>query len=135
MNIEIREITEHDFERIKEIYAAENWNAYLKDDEKLKRAFRNSLYFLGGYKEDKLIGLIRCVGDGEHILIVQDLIVDPNYQKRGIGTELFQFILNKYKDVRMFLVVTDLYDEVDNHFYQKNGLVKIEAKEMVAYTR
>lgn len=135
MNIKFKETKENDFERIKEIYASENWRAYLQDDEKLKRAFNNSLLCLGAYEEDKLLGFVRCVGDGEHIIVVQDLIVHHDYQKLGIGTQLFQYVLDKYKNVRMFLVITDLYDVVDNKFYQKNGLVKIEQKEMVAYVR
>ena len=135
MNIKFKETRENDFERIKEIYASENWRAYLQDDEKLKRAFNNSLLCLGAYEEDKLLGFVRCVGDGEHIIVVQDLIVHHDYQKLGIGTQLFQYVLDKYKNVRMFLVITDLYDEVDNKFYQKYGLVKIEQKEMVAYVR
>lgn len=134
-NINYYETKENDFEHIKEIYASENWRAYLQDDEKLKRAFTNSLFSYGAYENNKLIGFVRCVGDGEHIIIVQDLIVHHDYQKLGIGTQLFQYVLDKYKDVRMFLVITDLYDEVDNKFYQKNGLAKIEQREMVEYVR
>lgn len=133
--VRLESINETDFDRIKEIYAAENWNAYLSDDEKLKRAFANSYLFVGAYINEYLIGFVRCVGDGEHIIVVQDLIVDATYQKRGIGTKLFQFVLDRFFDVRMFLVVTDLYDEVDNQFYQTNGLVKIIEKDMVAYVR
>ena len=68
-------------ERVKEIYALEGWTAYLNSDEKLMRAFENSLYILGAFDDEKLIGFVRCVGDGEHILLVQDLIVDKAYQK------------------------------------------------------
>lgn len=133
--INLEQIKETDFNRIKEIYASENWNAYLKDDEKLKRAFSNSYLLLGAYIEDILVGFVRCVGDGEHIIVVQDLIVDSKYQKKGIGTKLFQYVLDRFASVRMFLVITDLYDEVDNLFYQKNGLVKIVQRDMVAYVR
>ena len=52
------------FEDIKRIYKSTDWLTYLNDDEKLKRAFENSLCFLGAFKEDKLVGFIRCVGDG-----------------------------------------------------------------------
>lgn len=34
-------------EEIKEIYKAQGWTAYLNDDEKLKRAYDNSLYVYG----------------------------------------------------------------------------------------
>lgn len=122
-------------EEVKEIYASESWSAYLHDDEKLKRAFDNSLYTLGAFDEDSLIGFVRCVGDGEHILVVQDLIVHPTYQKKRIGTTLFRTVWDKYIDVRMFQVNTDMEDEVDNHFYQSFGMKKLEEGGMVSYFR
>ncbi|WMJ22421.1 GNAT family N-acetyltransferase [Paludicola sp. MB14-C6] len=122
-------------EEVKEIYIDSNWSAYLKDDEKLKRAFDNSLYLLGTFDNGKLIGFIRCVGDGEHILIVQDLIVKSQYQKKGIGTHLFKAVWDKYVDVRMFQVITDIEDEVDNHFYQSFHMKKLEDGHMVSYFR
>ncbi|GKU24391.1 N-acetyltransferase [Clostridium folliculivorans] len=133
--INYKEIDSSMLESIKDIYKKESWNAYLKDDEKLIRAFDNSLYILGAFDEHKLIAFIRCVGDGEHILVVQDLIVDPEYQKQGIGTYLFKTIMEKYSKVRMFMVVTDIEDIVDNKFYQSFKLKKLEAMNMVGYIR
>ena len=121
--------------RVKEIYGAEGWVSYLKDDDKLQRAFENSLYLLGAYDGEKLVGFIRCVGDGEHILLVQDLIVDRDYQKQGIGSALFRKVWDRYADVRMFQVVTDISDPVDNHFYQSFGMKKLAEGDMVSYFR
>lgn len=122
-------------EEVKDIYRKESWNAYLKDDEKLIRAFDNSLYILGAFNEDKLIGFIRCVGDGEHILMVQDLIVETKYQQKGIGTYLFKEIMEKYKKVRMFTVLTDIEDVVDNKFYQSFNMKKLEDMNIIRYIR
>ncbi|MGM9975112.1 MAG: GNAT family N-acetyltransferase [Clostridiaceae bacterium] len=133
--ISYKEINSSMIESIKDIYRKESWNAYLKDDEKLIPAFNNSLYTLGVFDDCKLIAFIRCVGDGEHILIVQDLIVEPEYQKRGIGTYLFSTIMEKYSKVRMFMVVTDIEDIVDNKFYQSFNLKKLEEMNMIGYIR
>ncbi len=122
-------------EEVKEIYRSVYWQSYLQDDDKLKRAFDNSLNLLGAFDGEVLVGFVRCVGDGEHIVLVQDLAVRPEYQKRRIGTTLFQMVWDKYKDVRMFQVVTDLEDEVDNHFYQSFGMKKLEEGHMVSYFR
>ena len=122
-------------EMVKEIYQEEGWYAYLGNDEKLARAFQNSLHILGAFEDEKLIGFVRCVGDGEHILLVQDLIVDKKHRRQGIGTTLFKAAWDKYADVRMFQVVTDLYDEVDNHFYQSVGMRKLAEGDMVSYFR
>jgi len=120
---------------VKEIYRSVYWQTYLQDDDKLKRAFENSLNLLGAFDGEVLVGFVRCVGDGEHIVLVQDLAVRPEYQKRRIGTTLFQMVWDKYKDVRMFQVVMDLEDEVDNHFYQSFGMKKLEEGHMVSYFR
>ena len=133
--ISYKEINSSMIESIKDIYRKESWNAYLKDDEKLIPAFNNSLYTLGAFDDCKLIAFIRCVGDGEHILIVQDLIVEPEYQKRGIGTYLFSTIMEKFSKVRMFMVVTDIEDIVDNKFYQSFNLKKLEEMNMIGYIR
>lgn len=122
-------------DEVKEIYASVHWSTYLKDDEKLKRTFDNSLDVLGAFDGEYLVGFVRCVGDGEHIVLVQDLAVRPDYQQKRIGTTLFQKVWDKYKDVRMFQVVTDLEDEVDNHFYQSFGMKKLEEGHMVSYFR
>lgn len=133
--IKYNEVNSPMIESIKEIYRKESWNAYLKDDEKLIRAFDNSLYTLGAFDDCKLIGFIRCVGDGEHILVVQDLIVDPVYQQRSIGTHLFKTIMQKYSKVRIFMVVTDIEDIVDNKFYQSFNFKKLEDMNMIGYIK
>lgn len=81
--ISYREFDSSLLESVKNIFEKEHWNAYLHDDAKLKRAFDNSLYVLGAFENERLIGFTRCVGDGEHILLVQDLIVEPEHQKQG----------------------------------------------------
>jgi len=121
--------------RVKEIYAAEDWTAYLKDDAALTRAFENSLFCLGAYHQGKLIGFVRCVGDGEHVVLVQDLIVVPEFQRQKIGTALFQAAWDKYSRVRMFQVLTDIEDERDNRFYQSFGMQPIADGNMIAYYR
>ncbi len=37
------------FDDIKRIFKSANWSAYMKDDEKLKRAYENSIYILGAF--------------------------------------------------------------------------------------
>jgi len=122
-------------EEVKKIYRVEGWNAYLQDDEKLIRAFDNSLYILGAFDGEKLIGFVRCVGDGEHIVIVQDIIVLKEYRKSRIGAHLFKHVWDLFISVRMFDVITDIIDEADNHFYRSFGMKPLADGEMIAYFR
>lgn len=134
--MEFKEFNFNDYsEDIKRIFKSANWNAYLQDDEKLKTAFEKSLYLLGAFEKNGLVGFIRCVGDGEHIVLIQDLIVDPDFYRQKIGTKLFNFIAEKYSNVRSLCLFTDIYDIRDNEFYKSVGLVKIEEKNMVSYIR
>lgn len=133
--IQYKPLTSASLEAIKELYQQHGWLAYLQDDEKLVRAFDNSLYTLGAYDVGELIGFIRCVGDGEHIVLVQDLIIARSHQRKGIGRVLMQHVNEKYADVRMLMLLTDALDESANAFYQAIGMHKIEKSGCVAYMR
>ena len=60
--INYKEIDSSIIEEVKELYRKNSWNAYLKNDEKLIRAFNNSLYTEGVFDENKLIGIISING-------------------------------------------------------------------------
>jgi len=133
--IEYKEMSIVSLEAIKELYQQHGWLAYLQDDAKLARAFEGSLYLLGAYEEEKLIGFIRCVGDGEHIVLVQDLIVAHSRQRKGIGRELMRLAEELFSDVRMFMLVTDALDENANAFYRAIGMQNLEQNGCVGYMR
>ena len=131
--IEYKELTSDALEAIKALYQQHGWLAYLRDDEKLKRAFDQSLYTIGAYDGGELAGFVRCVGDGQHIVLVQDLIVAVSHQRQGIGKALMQMVRDKYADVRMIMLLTDAMDENANAFYQAIGMQKIEQNGCVGY--
>ena len=133
--IEYREFGAGLSEQIKRVYEDSGWKAYLGDDEKLIRAFERSVYVYGAFDGEKLIGFVRCVGDGEHIIIVQDLIVMTGYRGRGIGKTLFQSACGKFRNVRMFALFTDTADERSNGFYDSLGMKPVERGGMTAYFR
>lgn len=133
--IEYKLLASDSLEQLKALYQQHGWLAYLQDDAKLARAFDNSLYILGAYDGGELVGFIRCVGDGEHIVLVQDLIVAPTHQRQGIGRALMQRVWETYADVRMLMLLTDALDENANAFYQAIGMQKIEQNGCVGYMR
>lgn len=131
--VELREFGSEKLEAVKRIYSGSGWSAYLGDDEKLKRAFDNSLFVLGAFSGERLVGFIRCVGDGEHVVLVQDLIVLGRFRGAGIGSELIRSAMERFKDVRMFFLVTDKTNDEANLFYQKMGLKPLENGGMISY--
>lgn len=117
------------------IYKNVGWAAYLRNENKLISAFENSLYLLGAFDDDQMVGFARVVGDGEHVVLVQDLIVNSEYQNCGIGSCLFEKVMDKFQTVRMFMVVTDIEDKRNNAFYRKFGMKELNQYAMIGYVR
>ncbi len=105
--ITLRELTEFDFQEILPLYAAVGWTNYTDRPEMLRQAFRHSLLVLGAYEEDKLVGLLRAVGDGFSVVLLQDLLVLPNHQRQGIGTGLVRTLMERYPEVYQMELFTD----------------------------
>lgn len=51
------------------------------------KALNNSLYTVIAVENDHTVGMGRLIGDGLYYMIV-DIIVHPDYQKRGIGSNI-----------------------------------------------
>lgn len=134
-NIEVKAFGAERLEEVKGIYREAGWLAYLQNDEALLRAFENSLFTLGAFDGENLVGFVRCVGDGEHIVVVQDLIVAEKRRRQGIGERLMREMMEKYRHVRMFSLYTDMNDEAANRFYQRLGFQRIDQGYMVSYMR
>ena len=132
---EYKELTSASLEEIKALYRKHGWLAYLQDDEKLKRSFDQSLCSIGAYDGGALVGFIRCVGDGEHIVLVQDLIVAPDHLRKGIGRELMKRVFERFADVRMLMLNTDEMDERANAFYQAIGMKKMQEMGCISYMK
>lgn len=115
------------------VYEDIGWVMYLQDKDKLFTAFENSLYLLGAFDGERMVGFARVVGDGEHIVLVQDLIVISEYQNKGIGSMLFEKVMDKFKTVRTFMVVTETEDKKSQAFYQKFGMKRMDEYAMTGY--
>lgn len=132
--IAYRIVSAERMEAIKALYRDASWQAYLSDDAKLYRALLNSDYLLGAFDGDEMIGFARCLGDGEHFELMQDLLVKRDYRGKGIGTTLFSMVRKKFERVRFFQINTDREDQQANAFYRKMGMRPIDDGGMIAYT-
>ena len=103
----IKEYTTYREDEILKLYASVGWTAYTKDPEALKNGFAHSLLVLAAYEDDALLGIVRAVGDGYTIVFIQDLLVDPAYQRKGVGSTLLKAVLERFPHVRQIELVTD----------------------------
>lgn len=122
MNVVIKEYGPYREEEILALYRQVGWTNYTDRPDMLKRAFANSLRILGAYENQRLLGLVRVVGDGHSVILIQDLLVLPEYQRQGIGTALVKQILKEYAQVYQTHVLTD-NTEKTVQFYKSLGFV------------
>lgn len=108
-------------EELIRLYGAVGWSNYTQDIHSLLLGLENSLYCLACYDDQKLVGLIRVVGDGHTIIFIQDILVLPDYQRKGIGSMLLNKVLNQFKDVRQIELLTD-NTEKTKAFYESCGM-------------
>ncbi|MFT8771892.1 MAG: GNAT family N-acetyltransferase [Lacticaseibacillus paracasei] len=114
------------------LYKSVGWSMYTRDPARLERALTHSLTVLSAYEGKQLVGLIRAVGDGETILFIQDLLVLPEYQRRGIGKQLIEALLARFPEVRQRVLLTD-DDPKTRSFYKAAGFVESQQVGVIAF--
>lgn len=122
------ELTDHDLpgrEELVRLYKSVGWSTYTRDPEQLGIAIRRSLRVVCARHEGVLVGLARVVGDGVTIIYVQDILVAPAHQGRGVGRLLMGRVLAPYDSVRQKVLITD--DEPRQRgFYEAMGFREID---------
>lgn len=105
--MDIREYKIYNENEILNLYESVGWKAYTDNPKALSQGFENSMLTLAAYDGERLSGIIRVVGDGATIVYVQDLLVLPEYQRKGIGSALLKAVLDRYSSVRQIALTTD----------------------------
>lgn len=60
----------------------------------IEQSLSSSLYSVCCYHNENIIGYGRIIGDVKLCFYIQDIIVTPEYQKLGIGTEIMERIMS-----------------------------------------
>lgn len=105
--MEIRRYTTYHEAEVLSLYRSVGWTVYADNPAMVKAAFVGSLLVLGAFVQDELIGLIRAVGDGVSILYIQDVLVAPEHQRKGVGKKLLQAMLAQYPSIYQTVLMTD----------------------------
>lgn len=86
-------------EEYQELRRAIGW--WDTDEEATKTALKNSVFSVVAHINESVAGIGRIVGDGGLYFYIQDVIVHPNFQAKGIGKaimkELMTYIKNNAK--------------------------------------
>ena len=95
---------------------------------RMEDCYRNSLmasyYHIAVYDEDALIAYIDCVSNGVTDAYIQDLIVHPDFQGHGIGTELMNRMIAFLKSKRIFMISV-IFEDSLRSFYRRFGFAEM----------
>lgn len=91
----------------------------------------NSTLVVSAWDGDKLVGAVRVLSDTIFRSVIYDLLVSPEYQGKGSGSELVRRCLECYPDSG-WLVCTE---GETPHFYKKLGFVDMSKTDVVLTIR
>lgn len=116
------------------LYEDAGWEYYLRNLEVLREAYANSLRVISAWDQNKLVGVIRAVGDGCTILYIQDILVLSEYHRQGIGRGLLGRMLEEFPNVRQKVLMTDNQPGTVA-FYTNMGFSPVSQYHGVAFVR
>ena len=97
---------------------AVGWNRMDRDlsDPRLKRFMH-----LCAFEDNRLIGYAEVVSNGVTDAYIQDVMVLPEYQGQGIGTQLMERLLTRLDTEEIYMVSVIYGDASLRPFYEKFG--------------
>ena len=100
-----------------------------RSDEQIEKSTRNSsCYGIYVEGEKKLAGFARVISDYATTYYLCDVVIDKDYQHKGLGTALVSYIesLPVYEGLRGILITRDAHS-----LYRKFGYELVEGRVMI----
>lgn len=107
-------------DQLSALFEAVGWSDGIMTPEMLanfNKPFIHSALVFSAWDEDKLIGCVRALSDTMFRSVILDLAVLPEYQGKGIGSELVRKCMDMYPDSEWLLET--IPERVS--FYEKLG--------------
>jgi len=105
------------------------WNGM---EDCYKNPMMTSYYHIACYDAYRLIGYVDTVSNGVTDAYIQDLMVHPEYQGKGIGTELMNRIIARLKENKIYMISV-VYEEKLLPFYRRFGFFSMFCGQMQTY--
>ncbi|XAS65166.1 GNAT family N-acetyltransferase [Micrococcaceae bacterium Sec5.8] len=109
---------------VQALYESVGWGAYTREPKVLAAAVRGSSFVVTARNSGgALVGMARAISDDATICYLQDILVDPVFQKSGAGRALLEAVRGRYQHVRQFVLITD-NDPGQRAFYESLGFTE-----------
>lgn len=121
MDYTIQDTCDHvDWEAVRDTFLAVGWPG--RETLDIQTSFENSFAVVFVYQNGKLIGFGRVISDGVLQAAIYDVVVHPDYQKRGIGRRIVEGLLEKVPHCNVILYASPGKEQ----FYSKAGFYKMK---------
>ena len=114
-HLERRAIRPDEYQQLRQ---TTDWS--LVSDDQLSRALKNDLFSICVMHEKSIVGMGRVIGDDGLYFYIQDVIVTPDHQGRGLGETIMEAIeeyLRKHAPSGSFIGLMAAQDTID--FYRR----------------
>jgi GNAT superfamily N-acetyltransferase len=101
-------------------YRANVWSSADKPAE-LMAALRSSHGLVTARVQGQLVGLANAISDGHLVVYFPHVLVLPAFQRRGIGRQMFEALLDRYRGFHQ-IMITSGGDTVT--FYESMGFTR-----------
>lgn len=107
-------------DNLRHLFLSVGWESGNYPNE-LAKAISHFSAVYSAWDEKRLVGLICSFDDGYLNAYIQYLLVDPKYQRKGIGSKLMGSLLDRYRDLKNISLLS--YNE-SIRFYEALGFEK-----------
>lgn len=118
MEIKYREAKDFSAEDLEQLFLSVGWESG-RYPEKLVRALKHSTRVISAWDQERLVGLVRALDDGETVAFIHYLLVDPAYQGLHIGDELMKKLLAHFEELLYVKIMPS--DPKTIPFYERFG--------------
>ena len=101
-------------------------------EQEYRSPLLTSYYHIAVYEKELLVGYIDCVSNGVTDAYIQDLMAHPDYQGRGLGTDLMKKMIDHLKDKHIYMISV-VFEEKLKPFYEKFGFFNMLCGQMETY--
>ena len=114
---------------LSDLREAVGWN---RMESEYSNPLMMSFYHIAVYEDGKLVGYIDSVSNGVTDAYIQDLMVHPDYQGKGLGTELMNQMIAYLKENRIY-IISVVFEESLKPFYDRFGFSSMLCGQMETY--
>jgi ribosomal protein S18 acetylase RimI-like enzyme len=122
-----------DFQQLQALFNRGAFWAQNRCLEDLQIAIANSEPVISAWDDNSLIGFARATSDGIYRATIWDVVIDPDYQRMGLGRKLVETVLahpRMQRVERIYLTTTH-----QQSFYERIGFQVNTSSTMVLYNR